>query len=535
MWGATQYPDVIGGMVNTLMWDEEMKMKRQNQLKEMLDDLNPAELMAPVIQEEQINKLDKIQNEIIERSKFKDGRLSTEDMMDIDFSMRKFEKWQTNKIAMQNAFAQDYKFGQDNLKKIRPDVFFAGIETFMKTGDYQPGSMLKRRLVNLHEHFSKRKIAGRENPLDIRANVVKGDLPNTFFEIKTSEWAKQHEREAVVLSDYSTNPDIKEAIDEWYDGFDGPEKVLWEDQMEKYNNTRDVAAGEPEIKNPALYTGMKMWSGVIMPNTRDVNIKTFAPKKPEEVKPPEGTELGLTNQGTPVELVRQMNIGGKQPHVNYGSFIEHPLTPLPKGKKLPLDNNTFFLSLPADFNPADLGKPATEAKTASGQSAVGQSYLLENAWVYEDMPIYMGDEPETFKVKYGEDRTLLGRRKGNVTLYKNQPIPQDVLSEIQALKGGEYDSWKDKNVGEAPVIRMSLKAGAYGTIEALKVFDDGLAKDLNVINPEFELKASLPKEPKPGKEHVYVDALGNEFTQEEKGLTDEQIQEALRLNKITRK
>jgi hypothetical protein len=38
-----------------------------------------------------------------------------------------------------------------------------------------------------------------------------------------------------------------------------------------------------------------------------------------------------------------------------------------------------------------------------------------------------------------------------------------------------------------------------------------------------------------GKEHVYVDALVNEFTQEEEGLTDEQIQEALRLNKITRK
>jgi hypothetical protein len=311
-----------------------------------------------------------------------------------------------------------------------------------------------------------------------------------------------------LLSDYSTNPDIKEAIDEWYDGFDGPEKVLWEDQMEKYNNTRDVAAGEPEIKNPALYTGMKMWSGVIMPNTRDVNIKTFAPKKPETTPSKVGAELKQTNDGVPTP--------GKDTYkaidVDYGQYVEHHLEPIPKDAKMPLDQHSFINYIPAGFSVSSLGKPASQAKLTEGQSVAGQSYKINNAWVYEEFPVYIGDKTRTFpKIVYGKG-TFGGKKKGEFTLYPNQPFPDDLYERVRDLEDNSGRKLKDEEIAHMPVAKISLQTDVREALEVMRIFDAKLANDIfKTVNPEFELGTTLIKEPKPGRESF--DMPSGEYTE----------------------
>jgi hypothetical protein len=553
IWGSSQLANPFNQIINLMSMDMQMKMQAEAKVRQILKEADPAKFVKPLAQEEQIRRLDVIQQEVTDLAKKRNGRFTTDDMMDINFMVDEFESWQSGQLAYQEAFLSEYKMLMQNPDKYDMEKGMAGVQAFMQAPldqtQWSAGHMLSPRPYNPMEYYSKLKLRTEpihSTPPDIQL------IDGVYYEVQEHTYATPEEKEARVFSDYMTNQNLKAGMHKlWDEGVGGNEQLLWKDKMDESNEDPHT---ETKIDNPTLFQSMKTYGTQIQPNTKSYRRVPMSYFKSDDKKPKKGAELDLTNKGEPTQVVGQVGIekGGthKALGVDYGRYIEHPLTNIPKDTKMPLDQHTFINAISERFGISALGKPASEAKLEEDgvekQSIAGQSYKVNNAWVYEEFPVYVGDRKRTFKVGYGKrwPGIIAKEKKGGFTLYPNQPVPDDLYKQIEDQEDDSGRKLKDEEIVPMPVAKTNLETGVRESIEVLRIFDQKLSDLFKTVNPEFELGTTLIKEPKPGresfdmpsgKEHVYVDALGNEFTQEEEGLTDEQIQEALRLNKITRK
>ena len=147
---ATEPSHVIENVLRTMTADVKLRMERESQVTDMLERADPAKFMYYSNQNEQVTRLDGLQQTVTNIARERNGKFTTKDMMDINFMVTEFETWQNKQLGTLDVFKKDYA----EYNKNRADYNFvdaaAAIENFQDTGDYKPGAMLQTEPINLY-------------------------------------------------------------------------------------------------------------------------------------------------------------------------------------------------------------------------------------------------------------------------------------------------------------------------------------------------------------------------------------------------
>lgn len=529
IWADSSDADrVLEQVINTATWDSQMKMQRSSQIRQLMEQADPAEFMSYKIQDDQVKAYQNLQQEIVNVSKKRNGRFTDQDMLDINFMINKFERWQNKQLAVQKAFQNDYNYFKSNIGDFDPIEANAAIQNYLQTGEYVMGDMLQVAAINPLQWAQKYVVPGRQ---PTRSGKIYQGQDGAWYERTRTTYMTPEEREAAFLQGYATNEGLRKGVKRtWDDDLSLEEKQFWLQKLEEYNNNPNT---KTRIDNIELYFGMKIFSSFMMQDS--THLDPITPSVSERKKT-EGISLVQLNEGNPVELNRDLPVDGHLTNFNYGESEEFTLTELTKDIKLTLDETTIITGIgpDSDIEVGGTGKPASEIKmtTDEGEKSLrGQALEIVKFNLRKSMPVYIGEKAELTDISWEKERQYTqwglrgktAKKKGTLTLYNNQPIPEELLSQIEAQKEDEYRDWESKHVTYKPVALMQLEAGVRETLEVMKVFDDNLAELLGIKGADKILGESLKSigesEIKEGKPELsiskYNTAKGKNYTRKQ--------------------
>ena len=491
---STDADQVLQQVINTATWDRQMKMQRASQVRQVLESANPAEFMSYKMQDEQVKAYDNMQQQIINVAKKRNGRFSDQDILDINFMVNRFEQWQNKQLAVQNAFQKDYGIFSTHPEEFDPIEGMATIQNYLQTGEYMPGDMLKLNPINPVEYFQNVRFQGRTQPIKSYENTIIDPETGAQKVVTRNQWATQEEKEQRVLMDYMTNPRLQEGFKVfWDEQLSLSEKQLWSDQLDKHNSDPNNNAS---IKNPELFMGMKMFSGLIMKDTYGEKAYKLSER---DVKKPVLTEI---QGGIPQNLKRQVLVDNELLDADYGDHKAYNVRNFKTGKDFVFDDKTFVSESADDIG--YYGKRADKIDVEkTGKSYQGVAAKVQEMFVYDDIPIYMGEDGKEFKNgwTYVKGQNILGKdkvRKKTFTLDKWQPLSNQHLQGIRDTfeSEEEYENWLDENTEDMPIAVMPLS----GSQEATRILDKPLVDFMEIANPEIVLGKVLSDSTKKEKE-----------------------------------
>ena len=522
IWGSSQAPNFMDQVVNAMTWDKQMTMKRESQMMSIIKEADPVKFMSYANQNEQVARLEEIEKVAIDLSIDKSGKFTTKDMMDMNFMLNDFEAWQDEQQGKLDMFSKEYSAGLTRLDKISMPDFLAGVETYMKDPDsWQPGKMLKAKSINpLNRAFSVKPPTGGD-PLRQVPRMFNQD--GVTYQETTSVWATPEQKEAAFMQDYIGLEGFKEGVSDMWDDVGLEDQALWLGKMEEYNTTRKP--NEPPIDNVQAYFGLKMIAPNYMRNTSEIKSSQYM--QPKKKDPSKEIRLVPVSGGTPQGLSRQVMIDDTLVDVDYGESEAFVVDNFKTGKDLVFDEYTFVSKSDDDID--WFGKPASKAivkdkqGNSTGENLMGRSGKVQEIFVRKNMPVYVGADttmeksyPYTRKEEKGYfmgmgSRTIEKSRKGDMSLYKNQPLSQSHLNGVKASfdNDTDFNEWVDDNVQNMPVAIMPVSGG----FEVMRVFDKPLADFMEVSNPEFVLGKKLKTEKDEEEEEVIPDVTKNPFDQ----------------------
>ena len=479
------------------MFDHNERMRRHAQMSDMLNDLDPLEFVSQRNQLDQAEKIQQVEDYVTGLNKNSYGKLSNEDLLNIQFQVKEFDRWQSDLTKKQDMFFTEYEAYQNNPGEYKPEAFVAGMDLYVREGIMPPEGILKIAGTDPFAFYGNVTLWNPKKPTTNTLYSTKGDIET--YDVSVSYGTGDPEldksmRRQKVMSDYGNNYKVRQGITDAFDNLDPAIQAQYSGIATKKEAVHDPDSGQPKMDKYLLWA-LDTFPQMIQKTTHSTGegpVAGLAGIKAARIRAntKEG-EVDVLSEGDAQQFTRQRIVGGKLMDVTYDSQTTSTINPkkIPKGQEFTMGDDTFITASPDNKNISGFS-----AKSAKVQG----SWEIEQGFIEEDMPVYIGKVPfETNKVFRGGSAlgVPFGRKKTNVE--PNEPLSTEMF---EALKEKMTDEEFKLNVDSLDVARAQLKSAAYGTMEVMEIWNNNTRGKFGLpVIPN--LNAPIPEpttEPKPG-------------------------------------
>jgi len=497
LWGEpvrNQGPQML---MQAMMQDAQVQMKRHDILARTLKELDPIPFLSDINKLEQQKRIEAIEDMATDFVKGpKRGRLTQKDILELQFQIKNFQEWQARaQQGIQRLEKEMEIFNKAPEGFYKPEVFATGIQHHIETGEPPAGGFLQIAPKNFNEHAAQWKPFGEEGFTTLDQDKVfdakKGDwidkskkvtrygilnADGTAIDQEETRKAKEAGLMGLLLSDPQFMVDAEEKFARLQQ--ENPTLAMQYAQKargyeinakaQQYQDTVDgKERGYPTAVNPAYLYAVDDAMKFVQPDevlaedkleaaTVQAQRMRDAQKKEEEKevkRPSKYKDAGgdflikdVTDRNGFNSLVTIAKGDHKKRRVTdtgteyYRASAMFSQVDPPKGRTYTVDENTTFVGMPMHSEEQwDTRFLGTNSRV--WKEKVGDTFKVNSYSIHEGVPVYVGDK--TIKVPayiQQEDGTFVKASRGrSYIIAKNTPLTTAMEYSLEAEFGEDWD------------------------------------------------------------------------------------------------
>ena len=519
--------DIGGDILKAMMREQGMRRERESQVMEMAQYMDPVKLTSDQLILDQHEMINTVGDDIAAKMKAKKGRLTTDDMLNIQFQIRGVREWQQKRLAEQDIYTKHSAMFNDprNANKFDPTIFGQLSMDYVTKGVFPASkSFLEVNAINYDDFlntfepfkkpstFSTKNFTGaNKEKTQIMDQSIYGPYTAESSKRGTPDDPAWMEPRLKLLSNQllSSEAHMKGARQKFY----GPdvtdeERFKWEQQALTMNSTPNMmtqdAQGNSVDVDGAYLWGMDYGAEKIQQTQTDWEYEPTPVGTLKYYDEGEGdTEAGAIEwTGVPneIEITTPFPSKSGTRDVTYSSEDTATLTEVKLGSgadaaRVNVSGDYFIVG--GNIKKEWLGKSINEEGPKSSILINNTYQLAAKPRVEKGMRVYMGDDVE-LKGFITEERGLKKKKVtliGNITLGKDAPLklvhgmPIDDEIYKALVEEAKTNPKAQEILDNSPqknVAHIQLKTGAYKSVELMRVYDKDLANELGAKFFEYE-------------------------------------------------
>ena len=158
--------DIGGDILKAMMREQGMRAERESQVIEMAQYMDPVKLTSDALTVEQHERINAVSDDIAAKMKAKKGRLTTDDMLNIQFQIRGVREWQQKRLAEQDIFTKHTALFNDprNANKYDPSFYGRKSLDYVTKGIFPPDGFLDVNAIPFYDAVTLVKLYDEKNP-----------------------------------------------------------------------------------------------------------------------------------------------------------------------------------------------------------------------------------------------------------------------------------------------------------------------------------------------------------------------------------
>ncbi len=538
----------VGLMVNTLLAEKELKLRKQKMLTDIVSSLDPVEFIRNknILEQSKLikefeDKAAQMASGVDERGQPKRGGYTDQDILDLSFMAKNIEAQGYKKENYERALKEASKIFNDNPGEFDPMTWTSMLRLATAGEDIDPFSGLEYAVTDVKsglEQLPPEDIWGPNNFAESKSTVTneKTGISETIVKkawgvtttdksgnkIIDEEATKSRANQRAMFSIMSNPRWMAQAVRD-FDAQSEEVQIFYNDLAYKNPNT-----GIFESKNAQINEAAILWNGVKhapdMLRSKQIPTTTQTIAAPEEEETPKGyTSVGETIEGDDLNIqagiqsYSRKNVwGGKK---GSGQSVVTYLVRKRTKLNVPTGVNTIKYNLNGNDYIIGVAGPDEFKKSWKGSfiSDIDMGLLLQVGFDVEEAEIIDSDQ------FIGPDQEVRDKdNKRSYSLRTDQVVSKE---EENALKSNYSDEEYEKLVSEGKFVHMTLELGTQsgvpGTLIIIKELNDAVLSTLKVPENEYPRSGDgrIFIMPTPGgdTELTYqelVDMVGEEKAQE---------------------
>ena len=521
--------DIGGDILKAMMREQGMRRERESQVMEMAQYMDPVKLTSDALTYKQHEMISTVGDDIAAKMKAKKGRLTTDDMLNIQFQIRGVREWQQQALAKQDIFTKETAAYQDprNANKYDQSVYGQRSLDYVTKGTFPAdGTFLDVNAIPFYDTVHSAKLFDEKNASVFSTEQFIGEdkaktksvsktiygpyTPNSPFSgtVQDDAWLSPRMKfwSTQLLSSEAHMKGARQAFNQ----LPQEEQAGWNQQALAMNSTPNLTTLDAQ-GNPVQVDGAYMWGvDYASKNMQSTKMKeeigltssSLLPKPPK-TEDEAGAIEWVGESGSVKRNVKFLSKSGKK-EVVY-EFEDTAIIDVQVGgvnsARVKIEGDYFITAGDDDWFGMSINSNKSPGKDEKGNDIAppsdvirGKSFkIAKKPEILKGMQVYMGENDvlEKFVTKeMGRKGEFgFGNKDADMEFVHGKPIDKEIYD---LLKEEAKTNTKAKEIFEQiekkNVARIYVETGTRDNVELMRVYDEDLAKELGSEFFEYKEK-----------------------------------------------